>query len=76
MISPVTAAKGGVKDSKFASKSSMMKGHQTRIKVAIALQHHDGTIYCPSVAERFPPDIFLLKEVWGIWEYKSVPKMS
>ena len=69
MILPVTAAKGGVKDRKFASKSFLMKGQQTRISVAITAQYHDGTIYCTSVAGQFPQNILHLKEVWGIWEY-------
>ena len=66
IILQVTAAKGGVKDRKFASKSFTMKGQQTRITVSIAAQCHVRTIYCTSAAEKFPPNIFHLKEVKGI----------
>lgn len=51
LILPVTAAKGGAKDCKFASKSFAMKGQQTRITVTITAQCNDGTIYCTSAAE-------------------------
>jgi hypothetical protein len=48
----------------------------TRTTVTITTQHHDGTTYCTSAAEWFPTNSLHLKEVQGIWEYKSEQKMS